>query len=495
MEPAFRDSLQSPHSGVDEQGVGRIGRVARRACALLGATALGGCQAAVDVCDAPGTGARPSLVVVVADTLRADALAHGGELTPALDVFAAESVAFRAAFAQAPWTKPSVASLMTGLHPGAHGVTNHDGRFWSRSAGGVAAVGVLPDALQTFAEVLRDAGYATAAFVANRWLGPGYGFDQGFEHYDADISPDRIGAVFARADLWLDGRDPERPFLLYLHLMEPHGPYDAPEALVETARKAAAGAGRPLSQAEFESIPEYLRAPAWAATAAARDLREWRARYAAGVAALDRGFGLFVKHLEQRGLLDSTSLIVTADHGEELMDHGGWDHGDRLFDEQLHVPLLMRLPGARRAGTRVESVVSLVDLYPTLLASAGAEGRGEVHGESLLPLACGLVPEDPERASFATATKWNPNLQSIRTRSRKLIVDTGSGAGVFFDLENDPRESRDVARERREEAQALARRLFAFVADAKRGAPAREEAPIDAVLVEQLEALGYGETP
>jgi arylsulfatase A-like enzyme len=448
-----------------------------------------------DVCSARTADAGPpSIVLVVADTLRADFLGYAGlgpGVSPALDAFAAEAVDFQNAFSQAPWTKPSVASLFTGLHPQAHGVTDHEGHFWSGGEG-APSTGVLPARLETLAEGLGAAGYATAGFVANRWLTRGYGFDQGFELYE-EIDPARPGAVFARAVGWLAQRDPARPFLLYLHAMEVHGPYEAPEPFVEAVRGSPGlAASRTLSEAELAAVPEYLRASPWARTPAARELREWRTRYAAGVAALDRGFGLFARRLREAGLLESSVVVFTSDHGEELHDHGGWDHGRTLYDEELHVPLLVRLPAGRHGGRRVDSIASLVDLHPTLLELAGAAPPGS-HGESLLPLACG-APDAGERMALASATKGRPDLFALRTREHKLVLDVGSGAGVLYDLVADPGERRDAAPETLARADALAQRLFAHAQRMQREAGASPElAPVDPELVSHLRSLGYTE--
>jgi len=436
---------------------------------------------------------RPSIVLIVADTLRADFLGlrgtGGPDVTPALDGFAGRAVDFRRAFAAAPWTKPSVASLLTGVHPAVHGVTNHDGHFWSGGESAANRTGAVPQALTTIAEALRAAGYRTAGFVANEWLARGYGFEQGFDHYEDDIPSDLPGAAFERADRWLAEHAAGGPFFVYVHAMEPHGPYDAPVRFVDVARRAALGDSRPLTDAEYESIPEYLRDPAWSAAPAARDLLEWRVRYAAGVAAFDRGLGIFLERLERRGVLEDAAVILTADHGEELLEHGGWDHGRTLYDEQLHVPLLLLLPGAE--PRQVEDVVSLVDLHPTLLELAGLAAAADADdASSLLPLVRGQGTR-PTRSALAMATKWRPDLHAIRTADHKLILDMATGAGVLFDLASDPGERRSAAADQREVADDYARRLLARTLRMRGRAVAAEDAPLDASTIEALAALGY----
>ena len=435
---------------------------------------------------------RPSIVLVVADTLRADFLGHRGlgpDVPPAIDRFASQAVDFRHAFAPAPWTKPSVASLLTGVYPTIHGVTTHDGHFSSGAEPGANRTGVVPSALTTIAEALRADGYRTAGFVANQWLARGYGFEQGFDHYEDDIPPGQIGAAFERADRWIGEHFSDRPFFVYIHAMEPHGPYDAPSRFVDVARGAALGNSKMLSDAEYDAIPEYFHEPTWTADREARDLREWRVRYAAGVAAFDRGLGVFLERMKRVGVLEDAAVIVTADHGEELLEHGFWDHGRSLCDHQLRVPLLLKLPGVR--PRRVEDVVSLVDLHPTLLALAGLAPIPDTAGATnLLPLVLGQGAP-PTGAAFATATKWEPGMHAIRTASHKLILDTLTGAGLLFDLASDPGEQHSVAAHQREIAGVLAHRLATRIDQMRDRAVEPEEAPLDATAIEALAALGY----
>ncbi len=468
----------------------------------LAALVLGtGCERELDVCGSGAHDRRPSIVLIAADTLRADYLgrSHGeSAVSPTLDAFATEAVAFPSTYAQAPWTKPSVASLLTGLHPHVHGVMNHEGWF-SRpdDEPGADRVGVLPAEIDTLAERLGRAGYQSAAFVANEWLAPGYGYEQGFDHYEL-VPRDRLGAVFARADRWLSERDPSRPFFLYLHLMEVHGPYDAPAPFVEAARGAlGASAAEPLGDGDFAKIPEYLRASAWAREPAAHDLREWRTRYAAGVVAFDSAFSVFLGRARSQGWLEDSVVVVTADHGEELFDHGGWDHGTTLFDELLHVPLLVRLPGGQKGGRSVDAIASLIDVEPTLLELAGLEApaRSEdtAPGRSLAPALCGVAGDLAPERTFASAAKQDPALYSLRTDRYKLILDTRSGAGALFDLAADPGERRDVAASERETAEALAQELWRHVAAVRGVRRPVATAPVDPGMRARLEALGYAE--
>ena len=319
----------------------------------------------------------------------------------------------------------------------------------------------------------------------------GFGFEQGFEDYDDSIEKTAPGIeVVEAAERWLRARDRSRPFLLYLHFMDVHGAYDAPEELVDRVRGSAGlGESIELSEEMVLDIPSYLREPDWAQGPRSRDLREWRTRYAAGVREFDLYFEGLIELLRAEGVLDSATVIFTSDHGEELYDHGGWNHGEVLFEHELHVPLLIRLPGGVHAGETVTDVVRLIDLFPTLLDAAQLPVASRGPGSSLLKLigAGGL-----RRESVGSAVKNNPNLFSLRSGRYKLILDEASDEKRLYDLEVDPRELSDIASREREIAARLGGRLQSHVARVTAQAPERREtARVDAETREMLEALGY----
>jgi hypothetical protein len=182
--------------------------------------------------------ARPSFVFLLTDTLRADYLGdYGfrGAVSPAFDRLAGESLRFRRAFTNAPWTKPSVATLFTSLYPQIHGLTNHSGRYWGRSSH-ERSEGILPEEARTLAEELRARGYRTAAFVANPLVSSRYGFQQGFEVYhdrESNVGT-KLDALVDDALRWLGGLRPDEPYFLYLHAMDVHGPYSGSREDYET---------------------------------------------------------------------------------------------------------------------------------------------------------------------------------------------------------------------------------------------------------------------
>ncbi|MGB5890298.1 MAG: sulfatase, partial [Thermoanaerobaculia bacterium] len=327
-----------------------------------------------------------NIILITIDTLRADRLSSYGNpapLTPNIDSLAGEGIRFANAASTVPFTLPAHSSIMTGTYPPYHGVRENVGY-------------TLDDSIPTLAEWLGERGYTTAGFVSafvldSRW-GIARGFDTYHDEFDLDEMKGNLGSVqregsetIAEALRWLDG-GPVSPFLLWLHLFDPHDPYTPPEP--------------------FRS--QYPRRP-----------------YDAEVAYTDSLIGELRRALEERGLLDSSLLILTGDHGEGLGSHKEGFHGFFVYDSTVHVPLIIRLPEGRLGGQVVEEVVSHVDLLPTILDATGHEIPSGVQGSSLLPLLLSME-ETGDRAVYTESLDpllhfgWSP-LRSIRTSEHKFI--------------------------------------------------------------------------
>lgn len=438
-----------------------------------------------------GPNERPSFVVLLVDTLRADYLgAYGfeGAISPNLDRLAAESLLFENCFANAPWTKPSIATLFTSLPPAVHGVTGMGKPAWSGEGG---LTQVLPEEAETIAERFQAAGYRTAAFVANPFISPRYGYSQGFEVFERKAKTEPL---LASAREWLAARSQNReePFFLYLHVMDVHGPYHAPRRDYEAVRRQMDRDGsRTLTAEEYARIPEYLRQTEWVTKEEPYRLESWRAKYGAGVHAFDRAVGPFLEELRTSGVLDRAYFVLTADHGEELMEHGGWNHGNSLYDHQLHVPLLIRKPLAEDAGRRVGSLVSLIDLMPTLSALGRVDVPAGTLGRDFSGILRGAGGEGAA-AVFASAVNEKPRVSSVRTLDHKLIWDEERDSLELYDVVADPKECRDLGAQ---DASSVARMKTYLRGELERnrarGSLSPEAIPIDEELRDRLKALGY----
>jgi arylsulfatase A-like enzyme len=441
--------------------------------------------------------AQPSIVLILVDTLRRDYLGfHGfeGPISPNLDWLAKESVMFENAFTQAPWTKPSIASLFTSLHPDTHGLDNHEGLFGHRQNQALTT-GVLPAEAVTLAEALKGAGYRTAAFVANPWIHGRYGFDQGFDSYEV---VETLPEILERARGFVR-KDEGRPFFVYLHFMDVHGPYDSPEEDFQAIGTSPSLAVREEPHAgALVKLPSYLAGIPWfedeelqhrtfGEIISFRLTRSHtvRARYAANVLDFDRRIAPFLNEVRNSELNQNAILVLTSDHGEELLEHGGWDHGFNLYEHQIRVPLLIRTSGAVDAGRRLTRAANLVDVMPTLLALANVDAPEGIEGEDL------LGPDATDEASFSAATKHREGVHAVRTERYKLIFDGKTGSVSLFDLEADPGEYRDIASEKAVEAQKLLALLSRHIEESRRFRLHPQNAIIPDEIRKRLESLGY----
>jgi len=456
------------------------------------------------------------IVLVLNDTMRHDVMAlHGGPASmPRLEAFTSEALVFDGAVAQAPWTKPSVATLFTSLYPSQHRVESHP-RLADRpkAAGGKEPVeaDVLAPSLVTLAESLGAGGLRTAAFVANPWLVEPFGFDQGFDTYDASFARWGVGgeAVIDAGLDWLAQLEDGDRFFLYLHTIDSHRPYGRIpiEDLEQTRARLNAGRTLPSREAlRFAARIQladgrFAKDVGFAPTDAL--LRE---AYVRGVEQFDPLFGRLLDGLAARpGLEAGTAVILTSDHGEALYERGWGNHGGALYEEDVRVPLVARLPGVAPAAGRLDCAVGLVDLMPTLCDYVGATCPAEAQGLSLL----GAVRSEGTPAArylVSEGVMLRASDRSIRTSRYKLVHTPGLGERpdamadyALFDLVSDAHESVDRLDPAHRDSEA--ERAFEVLQPALKGAvppmpaPEHGSAPLDDDVRRQLEALGYGESP
>lgn len=441
---------------------------------------------------------RPNLVLILIDTLRADrvgAVRDGRSLTPALDRLAAEGACFERVVAAAPWTLPSIASLLTGVYPDVHGVTAEgDSR-----GGGTLGLRPLSGSFITLQEALAAGGYATAAFSANPFVVPAHGFGQGFDSFHANAINDggTAAALNAAACEWLDRRDPRKPFFLYVHYMEVHAPYTRDREFVDPFVQRVAESPERTWLTDDErnqkdglfarSMAGFRRDPVHRELAHYREY--WWARYDAGVALVDCAVAGLRDELSKRGLWQDTCMLVTADHGESLGEHGVWGHGRTLYQHGLLVPVVLRGPGVP-AGARDREYTSLIDVYPTLLRLAGLEPPAAIQGRDLLSAP---AAEATDRPLLAQAVRGRRGHHACIAGGWKLLAEPAAVGIQLFDLAADPGERRDLARLRSDQLQSMRQTLYDLLAECGmlRTAAPEQTLQLDAEQLRRLKALGY----
>jgi len=423
-----------------------------------------------------------AVVIVVVDALRADHLGLYGyrrPTSPQIDRAAREARVYLRAHATSSWTLPSFGSILTGRMPSVHGAGGAiDTPLPVRR--GAKAVRPLRDDIAILPALLAAHGWATGAFLNNSWLQPRLGVARGFATYDAApatqlknrSADDTVRAAMA----WLDTVG-DRPFFLFMHFFEPHVGYRPPE---------------PLRGRFTRGIPSHLPYGAITVSSIRRRLGRLTdadrafitAAYDEEITAVDDGIARLFQGLRERGQWHDSLVIFTADHGEELFDHSGFEHGHTMYEELLHVPLVVWGPGVR-AGS-VETPVSLADLTPTVLEAAGFAVPKQVAGSSLWPNLHAGAPVR-RRALFAEGSLYGPYRRALLLWPLKVAV-TEMGPTSLFDLGADPLERHDLASTHAEQAAALAAELDRSLPRQPRADKGVQLSPES---VEDLRSLGY----
>jgi arylsulfatase A-like enzyme len=436
---------------------------------------------------APARATAKSVVVLLIDTMRADHLHAYNKTTrvrtPNLDAFAAEGTVFEAAQAPENWTKPSVASVLTGLYPMSHGTKQSES--------------CLSDKALMVSEVFKQAGFATATFLANGYVSDKFGFKQGWDHYTNYIRENKSTSaenVFRDAGNWIEAHKDQR-FFLYVQTIDPHVPYDPPaEFLKMYDAEPYTGPVRPRMTANMlekaKTVPPKM-------TFTDRDRQYLEALYDGEVSYHDRHLGTFIERLKKLGLYDQIMFVVTADHGEEFYDHGSYGHGHSVYQELLHVPFIARFPGTVPVR-RISDTVSTVDVSPTVLAAAGVAVPDVMEGVDRMPHLLGTLPAGPAVAF----SDFLDDRRVIKAGRWKLIL-RGLNA-TLFDLKSDPRELEELDQKAHPIAMRYCRILLGqFLGARDRGdwlsaAPKRksvdlksEAADMDDATKAGLKALGY----
>jgi arylsulfatase A-like enzyme len=466
------------------------------------------------------TGKRPNILLLVLDSVRARNMScYGYErpTTPELDKLAAEGTLFEQAISVGCWTLPVHASLFTGLHPSAHGVR--------------VAKDALPESSPTLARRLGELGYRTACFSNNPYVSESTGVTQGFDTVEDLWRHTRLhGAERSKASTAL--KRLERRGGRATSLARAARLIKRPQAMLKTWRrwrsKADSGArltherirqwlGKSTDAAPFFVFVNYMethegwksnerynpprpynrrflprRTPFWriARLRPEKDVEITRGLYDGAVNYLDTQVGALMRDLDSRGVLDDTVVIVVSDHGDSLGEHGHVGHRLYLYEQLVHVPLIVRYPKRFPGGRRIPQLVALCDLHPTILELAGDDGSSASDFESLLDAGEGSVHE------FVVAENTAPkSLDSVEMRmvrdDRFKYISTSNGNVELYDLEQDPGETRNLAGAQPAVELAMTERLAKWESATDSERMESEEAEYDEETMQRLRGLGY----
>jgi len=454
--------------------------------AALGSTAAG-----------PEPGRRRNLLLVTVDTLRADHLGFAGyarDTSPNLDGLAREGTWFARCYSQSATTGASHATIFTSLPPDRHGVVANKQRF--------------PADVPSLMTELRRHGYATAGFASSVVVGRKSGLQDVFEHFDDQLTVAELnrqqryerpaGDTVAAVRAWIEQAPPDKPFFVWMHLIDPHGPYQAPvdpDRYVGDPLFGKIGRDYPIGKEDF--VPGTI--PSYQVLGGRTDADYYVARYDAEIRYADAKLGELLAFLRERGRDRDTLVAVTADHGETLAEPGHrlvFSHGNVAYEETVHVPLVVREPGGDRrlAAVPRDAPVALLDLAPTLLVLLGFEPPASFEGRNLLQSQLA-----GDVALFSFGAYGNAKLEkdlgtqfSVLIGPTRYVLNSKDGADELYDHRSDPTEAKNVAAGRRDDVS----RMRALVTD--RLARGARPAPVPAETVspehrESLKALGYVE--
>jgi len=439
--------------------------------ALPGALAASACTGG----EARGGAGRLDVVLIVVDTLRADHLGLYGydrPTSPFLDRLAERSAVAETMVAQAPWTKPAVASMLTSLYPEQH-------RALKEGTGNR-----LADELETLPELLRAAGYRTAGFSENPHVGPSTGFDQGFDEFRVLQGFDgRSDWVLGEARRWLEESDAAAPAFLYLHFLDPHGPFEPDPA---DAARFLEGRSTDNELVRKGLVGKLVRGRALREKLSTDDFAYLTALYDAEIRGVDRALETLFDALAAH--LDDALVIVTSDHGEEFGEHGALRHGFQLYEETLRVPLIVAGPGVV-PGRIADVPLAQIDLAPTVLELAGLPAPAAFRGTSFAArLRGGALAERP----LVSQTRFRGSDRSaVRAGGWKLIVDDGLDRRELYRLPDDAAERVDLAAAREDVAARLEGLLRDAVAPVEGLVVTGAEGAPDREAERALEHLGY----
>jgi arylsulfatase A-like enzyme len=401
------------------------------------------------------------------------------ETTPNLARMAAEGALFTRHYVQAPFTRPSLSSLVTSRYPTALGVTDN--------------VTILDDSVTTVAERFASAGYVTGGFLAQYILAQHYGFNQGFHTFRNYKNDTAAGVVFDDLMPWLASHQRDNLFL-WLHLFDPHGPYRPVDGWVNRYENDAIWAAdtQQLTPGKGKTTGPFI--PEYVFDAGHTNRRWYVSNYDSEITYTDQKLGELLDSLRNSGLDEQSIVVVTADHGESMTEHDRYFCHGSLYDHDLRVPLIIWAPGRINPGTIVTERTAHLDLVPTLLDYAGVAVPPELMGASLRGVINGSSAPEPFTMSSIGAGDRHL-IAVVADGEKKLVLDQHYRVLEYYDLALDPREMRNLASSKKSEADRIARDFSTWyegVLALDRPVEVQER-ELSKEEIEQLRALGYME--
>lgn len=436
----------------------------------------------------PPAPTRPDIILLTVDTLRADNVSaynpNSRARTEHIDSLAAQGIRFEHAYSPISVTGPAFCSLHTGRRPGLHGVVLNLFRGGSP----------LPDDISTLAQALKAQGYRTGAFVSSYTLRPEIGLDRGFDTYDWAGTLSRPGEETAAAAVrWLQAQ--EGPVFLWFHSFDPHGPLHRWP--------------KPKSKRSWERSPEKLtRFASYQRIEGISDPTFYAKRYARAVEHADEQVGLLLNALRETQRMDSALIVFNADHGESFDERDLWfDHGTTAFEEQLHIPLIIRLPGAQRAGEVQSALVGLQDVAPTILrligapALEGADGRADILAGGGHSVLTGESSHCKEEQGQACAPTGHAGKMFVARDATRALVRRSMPSGVvyeYYDRLGDPGERSPLSgspppADLKALVDAMAHERSRMGLSDPKSSDDGDLSPEEAAELEALRALGYAD--
>lgn len=387
-----------------------------------------------------------NVLLISMDALRYDQSGLSGTkgLTPNLDALAEESIVFHNAVSAAPWTLPSHMSVWTARWPSLHGVTNK----LALAADGEMVKTSLAPGIETFPDILIREGWIAGGFTGGAGVTGAFGFGRGFDHYLDDRYFGGLDHSIPDALQWLKAHQSER-FFMFLHGYDVHGQYELSDSSRAKARGDYKGKldgtiaeNAKLREQALAAITNPGDPPSLGSTIDADDAKFLLALYDQKVREADQRLETFLSEMRTSGLLDRTVVIVMSDHGDEFLEHGAIDHGATLYEEQLHVVMMMRLPGYAQRHD-VDAMVRTVDIFPTLFDMLGLPIPAGVDGTSLVPI---LRGQGAALSAYAESDyRLFVHLRAIRQGNYKLVLDLEDGKKELYDLSKDSAEKNDAS--------------------------------------------------